>query len=49
MSDNLFLSHKPLNVQGEQIETKFQTRQESLFGKESFSEIKEESMNKELS
>ena len=49
MSDNLFLSHKPLNVQEEQIETKFQTRQESLFGKESFSEIKEESMNKELS
>ena len=49
MSDNLFLSRKPLNIQEEQIETKFQTRQESLFGKESFSEIKEESMNKELS
>ena len=49
MSDNLFLSQKPLNVQGEQIETKFQTRQDSLFGKESFSEIKEESMNRELS
>ena len=49
MSDHLFLSQKPQNAQGEQIETKFQTRQESLFGKESFSEIKEESMNKELS
>ena len=33
MSDNLFLSQKPQNDQGEQIETKFQTRQESLFVK----------------
>ena len=48
MSENLFLSQNPSNTQ-ELIESKFQTRQVSLFAKENFSEIKEESMNKELS
>ena len=48
MSENLFLSQNPSNTQ-ELIESKFQTRQVSLFAKENFSEIKEESMKKELS
>ena len=48
MSESLF-TQNPLNSQEEQIESKFQNRHELLFTKENFSQIKEDSMNKELS
>ena len=49
MSENLFISQNPSNSQEEQIESKFQNRHELLFNKENFSQLIEDSMNKELS
>ena len=49
MTDNLPFIQPILNSQNEQIDTKFQNRHELLFEKENFSQIKEDSINKELS
>ena len=46
---SLPLTHIPLNTQKDQIESKFQNRKETLFAEENFSQIKEDSMNNELS
>ena len=48
MSDFLSLTQIPLKSQTNQIESKFQNRKETLFAEEDFSQIKEDSINKEL-
>ena len=49
MSENLFISPTDVKSQEEQIESKFKRRQDSIFHKENFSEIKEDSIQKEIS
>ena len=49
MSENLFVSQVSSNSQKEKIEAKFQNRYDLLFAEKKFSEIKDDSMNNELS
>ena len=49
MSSNLFVPEDSLNSQKVKLKAKFQNRYDLLFSSQNFSEIKDDSMNKELS